>query len=66
LLQPKWVTQNRRTCWLVCCVTAAQCHKLFFHWAAKNSHWAAFVPPSYNAKRGYGSAKDGLGDAYGF
>jgi len=24
--------------WLVCCVTAAQCHKLFFHWAAKNSN----------------------------
>jgi len=50
------VTQNRHTCWLVnlvCCVTAAQCYKLFFHWAAKHSHWAAFLPSSYNAKRGY-------------
>ena len=38
--------------------TAAQCHKLFFHWAAKNSHWAAFLPTSYNAKRGYGNSSE--------
>jgi len=31
--------------WLVCCVTAAQCHKLFFHWAAKKPTRRHFCHP---------------------